>query len=384
MTRHLYFRGHAAGLSNQRMSFEIGMVIAHLTDRVFVPYGFGVPWYPGSNGNARRGPNIADLFDVPVPFRRDRLFDKTVYVPGALRCDWAPMFQSVLAFPDLDSADERELDEFSNGRQHRYGFGPEHAAATDLHIDTKTLAAVAYFFFVEAGRRRTIAELVARFRPRSEYREVSAGIAARLGRFNAIHLRRSNFVAGSVTPRASSVTGAEIVRNIATHMDRRLPLLILTDGVPDDPVFAAIRSWPSEAVFLDEALRTGRFRDLLTHLRLRGPIARAVIAQLVATHAESFAGCLFSTFTATIHEWRGAAGRGTQFHFLFDEFVGKTVRFNGGRYLDVANGRYSWNRLRFPVSPHAHNWLCAWPEAVAPDATRRDGPPSKHTAASPI
>jgi hypothetical protein len=128
------------------MSFEIGMVLAHLTDRVFVPYGFGVPWHPEANGETDRGPTIADLFDVPVPFRRDRLFDNHVHEPRALRCDWMPLYKSVLAFPDLGLADEHDLCAFSNGRQYYYTFGPEHAAATDLHLNTETLAAVAYFF----------------------------------------------------------------------------------------------------------------------------------------------------------------------------------------------------------------------------------------------
>jgi hypothetical protein len=154
-------------------------------------------------------------------------------------------------------------------------------------------------------------------------------------------------------------------------MNRHLPLVVLTDGAANDPVFSPMRSWAREIVFLDEALRADRFRCLLAHLPRRGPIARALVAQLIATYAKAFAGCLFSTFTATIHEWRAAAGRGTEFRFLFDEFVGHPVRFKGGRYLDVSEGRYSWNRLGFPVSPEEHNWLCAWPESRGPDFRRQ-------------
>ena len=69
--RRLFFKGYSAGLSNCILSLEIGVGLAHLTDRVLVPYGFDLPWCPDGpptrENSGRRQATLLDLLEIPGP-----------------------------------------------------------------------------------------------------------------------------------------------------------------------------------------------------------------------------------------------------------------------------------------------------------------------------
>jgi len=88
-----------------------------------------------------------------------------------------------------------------------------------------------------------------------------------------------------------------------------------------------------------------------------------LLTQLVASKAAVFAGTMFSTFTALIHRLRGFAGHGPDFLYCYNDFRSPLVRYDRCEFLPVDEGPYSWNRIRYPVSPDAYSWLREWPEA---------------------
>ena len=89
----------------------------------------------------------------------------------------------------------------------------------------------------------------------------------------------------------------------------------------------------------------------------------ALLTQLVASKARVFAGTLFSTFTALIHRLRGFASQESSFLYCYNDFLSPLVRFDRCEFLPVDDGPYSWNRIRYPVSPDAYSWLREWPES---------------------
>ena len=170
--RRLFVPGYYSGFSNNKMSLDIAIVLAHLTGRVLVPYRFRLP---------RRFPVdlppdrvlepmlVPDLFDIPVPYSDEYLFKTWISVPGALECAWAPVFESVLCFPATLPTDDARFQHFRNGRRYVYTFNEQQDEAPDLHINTEALGHYSYFFYLDEERRRQVVELMKRLRPKRPY-----------------------------------------------------------------------------------------------------------------------------------------------------------------------------------------------------------------------
>jgi hypothetical protein len=149
-----------------------------------------------------------------------------------------------------------------------------------------------------------------RLRPKRPYREAADRIAAGLGSFNAVHLRRGDFRrdwwAQTGLKRTASINGQEIVANLASLIDRNDPLVICTDDSSRDELFGPIQKHFRDVISLDRYLReNAEMRQLLVQLPRDDDIVEILLTQLVASKARLFAGTMFSTFTALIHRLRG-------------------------------------------------------------------------------
>ena len=117
--------------------------------------------------------------------------------------------------------------------------------------------------------------------------------------------------------RAASISGQEIVANLASRMRRDDPLVICTDGSSREEIFGPIQKHFRETIFLDRYLReSASIRDMIAQLPRDDESVHALLTQLVASKAQVFAGTLFSTFTALIHRLRGFDRPGVQLPLL--------------------------------------------------------------------
>jgi hypothetical protein len=366
------------------MSLDIAIVLAHLTDRVLVPYRFRLPRrLPVRPGVVLEPLQILDLFDLPVPWSDEYLLKTWISAPRALACSWEPVFESVLCFPGAIPIDDGDFRRFRNGRQYVQVFTRQQDEAPDLHITTHTLGQYSYFFYLDDGRRRQLVDLMKRLRPKPPYLEVADRIAGAFGSFNAIHLRRGDFVTNELSrkriSRAASISGQEIVVNLASRMNRDDPLVICTDGSSRDEIFGPIQKYFRRTVFLDRYFRDDMTtRAMIARLPRHDEAVLVLLTQLVASKAAVFAGTMFSTFTALIHRLRGFAGLEPDFLYCYNDFLSPLVRFDRCAFLPVDDGPYTWNRIRYPVSPDAYSWLREWPEAfgAAPPSLGRESSPS--------
>ena len=93
-----------------------------------------------------------------------------------------------------------------------------------------------------------------RVRPKRPYLSVADRIAASIGSFNAIHIRRGDFLRNELAKqkitRTTSVSGEEIVTNLASRMRRDDPLVVCTDGSSDEEIFRPIRQYFRKTFFL--------------------------------------------------------------------------------------------------------------------------------------
>jgi hypothetical protein len=362
------------------MSLDIAVVLAHLTGRVLVPYRFRLPRRVPLDLEPDRVLEpllVPDLFDIPVSWSDEYLFKTWISVPDALESTWAPVFESVLCFPATLPTDAESFQRFRNGRRYVYSFSQEQDEAPDVHINTHALGHYSYYFYLDDEQRRQVIDLMKRLRPKRPYLEAADRIAASLGSFNAIHVRRGDFVSNELSrrkiSRAASVSGQEIVANLASRMRRDDPLVICTDGSSREELFGPIQSYFRETVFLHRYLReNASIRELIAQLPRNDESVLALLTQLVASKARIFAGTLFSTFTALIHRLRAFAGRESSFLYCYNDFLSPLVHFDRCEFLPVGDGPYTWNRVRYPVSPDAYSWLREWPEAA-------DNPPPRYT-----
>lgn len=368
-TRRLFFPGYYSGFSNNKMSLDIAIALAHLTGRTLAPYRFRMPRrYPvdPESAGVREPAVVPDLFEIPVPWSDAYLFKTWLSVPTAIQCTWAPVYESVFAEA---ATDDHRFRDFRNGRQHVYSFTPAEEDAEDLLVSTQALGLYSHFFWLDDQRRAEITNLMQRVRPKQPYRDLAARLVAQLGSFNAIHLRRADFVANELSrrkiTRAASISGQEIVANLASRMARDDPLVICTDGSSREELFGPIQDHFREVIFLDRYLRQDPdTRALVSRLPRYDEAVDALLAQLVASQAQVFAGTLFSTFTALIHRLRAFEKQESRFLFCYSDFLSPLVHFQECEFLPVDDGPFSWNRFRYPVSPDAYSWLREWPEAA--------------------
>ena len=367
--RRLFIPGYYCGFSNMKMSLDIAIVLAHLTDRVLVPYRFRLPRrLPPEPGRILEPLLVPHLFEIPVPWSDEWVRKTWISAPEALPCQWPSVFESVFCFPGSVPADDGDFRRFRNGRAHVVVLTPQQDEAPDLHVNTHALGHYSYFFYLDDVRRRQVVDLMKRVRPKRPYREVADRIAATLGSFNAIHLRRADFVTNDLAKdkysRAASISGQEIVANLASRMNRDDPLVICTDGSSREEIFGPIQRYFRETVFLDRYFREdAAIRAMISELPRDDEGALALLTQLVASKAAVFAGTMFSTFTALIHRLRGFDGREPNFLYCYNDFVSPLVRFDRCEFLPVDDGPYSWNRVRYPISPDAYSWMREWPES---------------------
>lgn len=369
--RRLFFSGLYSGYSNVRMSLDIGVVLAHLSGRTLVPYRFRMPRrHAPPEGDQRVQPPmlVPELFDIPVPYDDSALLKTWILQPGALACEWPSLEDALFAQDGLPQDDARFL-AFRNGRRHVLAFTPQQQAADDLNLKVPALAFYSHFFYVDAQRQREIVALMRALRPKAVYRQAVDAVLATLGPFNAIHLRRGDFLTNPLSQlgltRTRDLSGREVVNNLAARMDRHQTLLVCTDGVAREDLFGPIQQHFSQVVFLDQHLRDdARCRAAIEALPRFDEDVEALITQEVAASADVFAGSMYSTFTALIHRLR-ALGRGeSDFLFCWDDFRSSFARYDRGAFVPDHGGPYSWNRLRYPVSADAYSWLREWPECA--------------------
>lgn len=382
--RRLFIPGYYSGYSNNKMSLDIAVVLAYLTGRVLVPYRFRLPRrFPLSTAEDRvlEPMLVPHLFDIPVPWSDAYLLKTWVAPPGAVECAWAPVHESVLCFPESAPADDERFQQFRNGRTHVYSFGEREDEAADLHIKAETLGLFSYFAYLDDERRRAVVDLMRRLRPKQQYLAVAERIAASLGTFNAIHIRRDDFVMNALSregiTRAATISGQEIVSNLASRMSRDVPLVVCTDGSSREEIFGPIQKHFRETIFLDRYFReSASVRGLLAEFPRENEAIDALITQLVASKAQVFAGTLFSTFTTLIHRFRAFDRGEINFLYCYNDFRLPLVRYERCEFLPVDDGPFTWNRIRYPVSPDAYSWLREWPEAVDAALPPLDGGPA--------
>ena len=394
--RQLFYTNYQSGnsgLSNGIMSIECGVVMAFLTKRLLVIEGNVSPAanivdYSGRVDNSRPS-RITDLLDIPVPWveaeagvlsglrsvelTQHNLMDSIFYVPGSLD----PLSKDALAFARGRTnwmCEDEQLRDVEVLRVSENPLLPGQAA------HRHNLSFYSYLFYLDNENRRAVYQLLARMQARQPYADLADRIAADLGSFNAVHMRRGDFkVTYGVT--VLDRQPWEAVDALAHHFSRDDKLLICTDE-RDDPFFGEIKEWWKDHIFIDHYI-LDHYADAFQKLPTHDSLALAYLSQLVAAKSQDFMGSMTSTFTAMIQRLRGNTGKREDFKFLWNELpdpwmdvergrhpVSECVPLENGVMVEELEGPYSWNRCSQLLNPA---WMREWPESFLTEQVLASG-----------
>ncbi len=400
--RQLYYTNYQSGnsgLSNGIMSIEIGVLLAFLTNRFLLLDGNVSPpanivAYDGRVENKVMS-KVTDLIDIPVPWdepdegkldgiesrelTNKSLMDSIFYIPGTVdiesedasffargRKNWLCETDELFDVPLL-RVSEKPLIKNSNRHRNNLGF-------------------YSYFFYLDDENRHAAYQMLARMQAKAPYAELARKVAADLGDFNAVHMRRGDFkVTYGVT--VLDRHPWEAIDALDAHFKHDDRLLICTDE-RDDPFFKDIKSTWKDHIFVDHHILDNHakaFFDLPQH----DSIALAYLSQLVAAESQDFIGTMTSTFTSVIQRLRGNRGKQEPFKFLWNELPEPGERYERGRHpvsecvpledgimIKEFSGPYSWNRYNQCINPA---WMREWPESFLTETVLETGSMDKES-----
>lgn len=384
--RYLYYTNYqsgGSGLSNGIMSIEIGVVLAHLTNRLLVldgnisPPANIVP-YDGRVDTLRPS-RVTDLLDLPVPWVEPA--DVELAGLESLELTTLSLGDFAFHFPknlDVSTADARA---FARDRAHWLTVAGVHEQIPVLRLSERPLGAgsddrrdnlcyYSYLFYLDRETRRTVYRLLQGMRPKAPFAELAQRVARDLGPFNAVHLRRGDF---KVTYGVTTLERrpAEAIEAMDQLFSRQDPLVIVTDE-RDDPFFAEIKLAYPHHHFIDWHI-LDHYGAAFAQLPQTDGLSLACLSQLVAAESKEFIGTMTSTFTGLIQRYRGNRGKAEAFRYLWNELpeahhgvergrhaISECIPLDRGQMIEQYPGPYSWNRVSPLLNPA---WMREWPES---------------------
>lgn len=390
--RYLFYTNYQSGrsgLSNGIMSVEIGVVLAHLTNRFLVLDGnisppANIVAYDGRVSNEEPS-RITDLIDIPVPWAEPEAVDMEGL--ESLELTNYPLQDVVFYFPrtlDLSSSDAKC---FARNRDHWVTPTGEYDRVPVLRLSEDplvpgseahrtNLSFYSYLFYLNDETRRSVYRLLERMQPKPAFLDLANQVAKDLGSFNAVHLRRGDF---KVTYGVTTLDRQpwEAIEAMDQVFNRDEPLVILTDE-RDDPFFDEIKLAYPDHYFIDWHI-LDHYGEEFSQLPRTDSLSLAYLSQLVAAEAKEFIGTMTSTFTAIIQRHRGNRGKREVFRYLWNELPEPGLGFERGRHaisdcvpldkgvmIEQFEGPYTWNRVSQLLNPC---WMREWPESfLTPEA----------------
>ncbi|HEV2799638.1 MAG TPA: O-fucosyltransferase family protein [Pyrinomonadaceae bacterium] len=385
--KYLFYNNYCtgrSGLSNGIMSIELGVVLAYLTDRVLVIEGNVSPPANlvsyGDRVSNRHPSKITDLLDVPVPFLALEQIDLSTLSRRELFDE--SLLDSVFYYPANLETDTPDFEFFRQGRPYKFTYPDDYREVEVLALSggveygkarhkMNNLGFYSTLFYLGEEWKPQVKNLLGRMRPKKHLADFAGRVAASLGRFNAVHLRRGDFkrtVGKSVLLRRPS----EVIERLDHNFARSERLLILTDE-SEDAFVKEIQMAYRDHVVLDRFI-LDEFGQEFLDLPQHDSVALAFLSQLVAAESEDFVGTMTSTYTSLIQRQRGNRGRDERFKFLWNEIPARDIEllagttpaneevplYPNGEMVEQYAGPYSWNRYCPRIDT---GWMREWPES---------------------
>lgn len=351
---------YGAGLSNQRMSLDMGVALSIYSERAFAPYDFKELVHSGRvlQGQLARY-NITELFEVPVPML-DEAASSSPWSSLA-SAEFSPEHLGRHVFVDETLLDDQRFQEFMGRRK---------LTVTDLNVNCegvpvldlgsrRNFCNVAPMFYVAEEMRSEIMHSVRKVIPKEPYREVAFAVSESIGIFNAIHVRQGDFLYAN---HPFDIKDPEsLLSNVDSIFERDRMLVICTDEEAS-PNFALLREHFQCVMLESYILDNPSLRRIYDDLPFQDEAIMSLICQLVCGYADKFAGSLRSTYTNYVHRARSEP------EMLFiNSLERQNVKITEGRFeITQPDKEFSWWRTGWcmDVDPYTISWMREWPEVL--------------------
>jgi hypothetical protein len=327
--KYLTYTPWPGQLNNTRMCFETALVLAYFSNRCLVmPELYKRNHQPDWEAGSFKPLHPQEYFEMENLNRVVQIVSFDEF--NCRRREWPQEASVELTFepgsavfcfpviPDPGSPEALRLLDFAAGRQRFLEFTAEMRRCRILHVKSPSLEHFySFFYFLDTDDGRRSKQLVrdhVRFKP--EIIATAARIAALLGRYGAVHVRRNDFF---LQYGEQNLPADQILYNLESHLEAGSRLYIATDE-PDKGFFSPIRS-RYETYFLqnfESAIPAGTPAASL-----------ACIEQMICAFAHTFLGTRLSTFSGYITRLRGYYGAPDKNVYFTDGFPGSDMDEEG-------------------------------------------------------
>jgi hypothetical protein len=344
-TKYLTYTPWQGDLNNTRMCFETCLILAYLSRRCLVlPREYRREDEPEVEAGKFRPlhPSQCFEFDVlekTVPLIARAEFDRRV--TGAGRGDWVDLTlepgTAVFCFPRIpapDSLERERLLNFAAGRQRFLEITPAMEKCRTLTLNSGTLEHFYTFFYCSEPRVALECKRLVRdhLRFKLAILKAAASIAAALGDYCAVHVRRNDFF--TLYPE-QNIPASRLLCNVMTRVPAGARLYIASDE-RDRGFFNDLRPY-YEVRFLEDV------KSLLPSDM--HPASLACVEQMVCAHARLFVGTRLSTFSGYITRLRGYHGAADRNSYFTDGSPGSELDDLGLPAFSWIN----WLKMGYPL-----------------------------------
>lgn len=305
--KFLTFSPWIAGFNNVLMSYELASALSHITERTLVvPRKIWVPFTSAQPSDKNTWHQLENLIDMPNVLYTDEVFkhkeiegersytarislipDVYVYKPQkkVLCEDYAVFVNNIHQY-----IKEEDFLKFSDGRF----IEDLNRKETYLHFENCLFGQFTYHIYPGGVDKRNELKrkLNKQFSYKQEFYEQAKHVKNTIGPYNALHLRRNDFLQFQKENIETTVgTGEKLLQAINNIFPNKLPIYIATDEINYD-FFKPLRKEYDIYFWEDFSLQGVN-------------LERVVVEQCVCENAEYFIGTYFSTFTKRINIMRG-------------------------------------------------------------------------------
>ena len=393
--QYLVYKLRHSGTSNERMSLEIAIGLASLSERKLILYGkegssFGIRPSRGGrykmerHGWLENGKNLPDYRPSLVTDLYEKL-PREISIGsdgGSLPESWffgTGNQINVFNHPIRDyclcrqsTQPPNSLPSIAEGRGKSFVDGRLllHLPSEPIwRMEGSNLSYYSRFFYDLSG---TVAAAVQGMKLCAWMHSFAESVVSRIGLFNGCHIRLTDLL--QFLPQSSDYNKV-IADVIAESLPRDQLLVITTDEDPSSCFFDPLKQRFPKLLFLDEYLRSD-CSELWTSVPYLNESVLAVICQLILEKSSIFMGTIGSTFTGLIHRgWLhrkladGASLSDSHFRFTHCGIAGAAGSIPGyfeeGQFVESQKGLFSWNRISIKSATKDQlGWYREWPECA--------------------
>lgn len=321
--KYVTFSPYYAGLCNVLMSYELALGITHITNRklvvppktfmAFLSAGYDTKeftdiWQVLDRSMVENEFSIVDFESVPELNQvKDQICGPRSYTEKI-----TGRITDLFNFrPDTHRTVAEAHTVFTNGKpttsdHHVFSTGrpvvdldrPEQF----IHFEGCLFGHYFYHVYNSSAERNTLKGKIAKaLRYKEPYHHIARRVSDGLGKYDALHIRRTDFLRQYTNFMQGIDTGDKLLSQVSKFKNLgQLPIYVATDE-PDHEFFSELKSKYDLYFYEDFEF------DL-------DPLEKAIVDQLICSNAEFFMGTKPSTYSARINRIRGEAGKQADDH----------------------------------------------------------------------